>query len=143
MISTPSLKAILAGSESELSSFVEFIAHKLIGPDEADELTSEAVKWISSNLGMEYEWPGNVRELEQCVRNILIRGGYTPQVETAKVSEMDKIFETARERKISADELLNGYCAAVFNVTGSYTETADMLGLDRRTVKKRVMDAGL
>ncbi len=143
MVTTPSLKAILAGSESELSSFTAFIANKLIGPEEADELTDEAVKWIRSNLGLEYDWPGNVRELEQCVRNILIRGGYTPQAKTAKISEMDKIYETVRTRNITADELLNGYCAAVYNATGSYTETADTLGLDRRTVKKRVIDAGM
>ena len=40
--------------------------------------------------------------------------------------------------RLSADELLDRYCAAVYQQTDSYVETGRRLGLDRRTVKERV-----
>ena len=42
------------------------------------------------------------------------------------------------EGRLTAEELLNRYCALVYSKTGSYVETAKRLGLDRRTAKARI-----
>ena len=39
---------------------------------------------------------------------------------------------------LSADDLVRQYCTLVYAQTGSYIEAADRLGMDRRTVKRRV-----
>jgi predicted transcriptional regulator len=38
----------------------------------------------------------------------------------------------------SAQQLISGYCALVYERCGTYEEAARRLGLDRRTVKKHV-----
>jgi len=43
-----------------------------------------------------------------------------------------------REGTLPAEEVLRGYCSFVYARTGSYVETARLLGLDRRTVKAKV-----
>ncbi len=45
---------------------------------------------------------------------------------------------SADRLRLSAEELLDRYCASVYEGTGSYVETGRRLGLDRRTVKERV-----
>jgi hypothetical protein len=72
-----------------------------------------------------------MRELGQCVRNILIRGAYWPPPPTAGDTQ-------ATHRTLTADELLQHYCASVHAHTGSYQETARLLQLDPRTVRTKV-----
>ena len=43
-----------------------------------------------------------------------------------------------REGSLTAEELLEAYCAHVYERSGSFLETARRLGLDRRTVKSKV-----
>jgi DNA-binding CsgD family transcriptional regulator len=43
-----------------------------------------------------------------------------------------------RRGSLSADDLIQRYCALVYAQTGSYQETARRLGLDRRTVKGKL-----
>jgi transcriptional regulator of acetoin/glycerol metabolism len=93
------------------------------------------LQWIESHLGTGYEWPGNVRELEQCVRNVLIRSEYRP---AASGTSDDNWLTHARDGKLTAEELVERYCVAIYERTGSYLETARRLGLDRRTVKSRI-----
>jgi DNA-binding CsgD family transcriptional regulator len=44
-----------------------------------------------------------------------------------------------RQGKITAEQLLERYCAIVYRSTGSYEETARRLNIDRRTVKSKVV----
>jgi transcriptional regulator with AAA-type ATPase domain len=135
LVVTPSLREQLAHSPSDLEELVRFIARRVVGIDEADGVTDEVLLWIESHLGAGYEWPGNVRELEQCVRNVLIRSEYRPA--RPRGAEDDWLAD-ARDGRLTAEELLERYCGAVYERTGSYLETARRLGLDRRTVKSRV-----
>lgn len=137
IIETPSLRDQLNGSNEGLDNLVHFLATRIVGRDEADDLTAEALKWIKANFGTEYSWPGNVRELEQCVRNILIRGEYKPSCTASDDSGSD-LISALSACDLTAEELLDQYCAVVYGKTGSYLQCADKLGLDRRTVKKRV-----
>jgi transcriptional regulator with AAA-type ATPase domain len=137
LIRTPTLREQLADSRDELRNLALVLARRLVGPDEAARLTDEVVRFVARELGPGYRWPGNVRELEQCVRSVLVRGAYRPpQVATA---DPDAELATAlAEGRLTADELLRRYVAAVYELTGSYEETGRRLGLDRRTVKAKL-----
>ncbi len=137
MIVTPSLHEQLGGDARELAHLVRFIAIRMAGEREADALTAEVTAWIENELGIDYAWPGNFRELEQCVRNVLIRREYRPPGRDGRRGARGFLDEV-EAGALTAEELLNGYCRIVYEKTGSYSEAARHLGLDRRTVKARV-----
>jgi transcriptional regulator with GAF, ATPase, and Fis domain len=134
LIATPPLREQLADAPPDLEELVQFIARRLVGPEEAEAVTSEVIDWIEGHLGADYDWPGNFRELEQCVRNVLVRKEYRP---TSRSVESPWLIDL-REGKLTAEELLEAYCAHVYERSGSFLETARRLGLDRRTVKSKV-----
>jgi transcriptional regulator with GAF, ATPase, and Fis domain len=107
-----------------------------VGEEDGPTLTREVVRFVEKSLGPGYAWPGNVRELEQCVRNVLIRGEYTPPGLRARGD--DALAAALREGALSADDLLRRYCTHVYALTGSYEEAARRLGLDWRTVKAKI-----
>jgi DNA-binding NtrC family response regulator len=134
LITTPSLREQLQDASHDLEELVRFIARRIVGPEESDAVTAEVLHWIQSHLGPDYGWPGNFRELEQCVRNILVRREYRPPSSAA-----DSPWHVdLREGNLTAEELLEAYCAHVYQRSGSFLETARRLGLDRRTVKSKV-----
>ena len=138
LITTPSLKEQLRDAPDDLRDLVLFIARRVIGKggsEEAETVTEEVIAWITNHLGLDYDWPGNVRELEQCVRNIIVRKEYRPTLVGRDASSSVVDLESAT---LTAEELLEKYCAAVYERTGNYLETARRLGLDRRTVKSKV-----
>jgi sigma-54 specific flagellar transcriptional regulator A len=135
-IRTPSLREQLDDKPDELPHFVEIIASRLFG-DAGNSVAKEVVEWIDQNLPKNYAWPGNICELEQCIRNVLVRKEYHPPRENAAVS-VDAFTEKLQGLQLNADELLTYYCSLVFERTGSYSETARRLNLDRRTVRSRV-----
>jgi DNA-binding NtrC family response regulator len=135
-IATPPLAEQLADSPGVLRELVVYMARKVAG-SEGDELAGEVTEWIGKHLGPRYPWPGNYRELEQCVRNVLIRRDYRPSQSVA-ADPADRLAEELRAGRISAEELLSRYCRVVYERTGSYEETARRIGLDRRTVRRRL-----
>ena len=100
-----------------------------------ETVAEEVISWITNHLGLDYGWPGNVRELEQCLRNVVIRKEYRPTLVGRAASSSVVDLESAT---LTAEELLEKYCAAVYQRTRNYLETARRLGLDRRTVKSKV-----
>ena len=142
MITTPSLHEQIADSPAELRQLVQFLVKRMAGETGAEDLTGMVLSWIEKNLNNEYHWPGNFRELEQCVWNILIRNEYHPMSraneQPGNAGSIGGVVSSLAEMKVSADDLLNAYCAIVYKQSGSYEEAARLLKLDRRTVKKRV-----
>lgn len=155
VIQTPSLKEQLDDRPADLANMVNFITRRLTADaKDAVQFTQEITHWIQTQLGHEYEWPGNFRELEQCVRNVIIRGSYSPlsQVQDslsfgagglpdALVNQhhgLEPLFHQLAAGQLSADALLTQYVAHVYELTGSYEGAARRLGLDRRTIKTRV-----
>jgi hypothetical protein len=105
-----------------------------------EPLAAEALAWIGEHLGPGYPWPGNVRELEQCVRNVLVRGSYSPPPrEDGPSDPFERLLGGMREGTIPAEDVVRGYCTWVYGKNGSFVETARLLGLDRRTVKAKVV----
>ncbi len=139
LVTTPSLAARLRNDAGELDHLILYSARRLIGED-APELAHEVRAWIDRHLGADYAWPGNVRELEQCVRNVLVRGEYHPTGadDDRPSNEHKSLADAIHEGRLTADELLDRYCASVYGQTKSYVETARRLGIDRRTVKMRI-----
>ncbi len=143
MVTTPSLREQLVEAPDDLENLVRFLSNRLL-PDcveEADRLTSEVVEWIERALERDYAWPGNMRELEQCVRNIMIRGTYVPlgSTTTGEPADSRRAFgEKVATGGFSSDELMRHYFTLVYAETGSYKAAADRLGVDWRTVQKKV-----
>ena len=53
-------------------------------------------------------------------------------------SAREQISRDVLDAALSADDLLDRYATLVYSETGSYEQAARRLGLDRRTVKRRV-----
>jgi DNA-binding NtrC family response regulator len=139
LIRTPTLAEQLEDAPADLANLLRHIARRLVGR-EADALAEEARSWIGRNLGPGYAWPGNIRELEQCVRNVLVRGEYRP-ARAERAGGERPLAEQIEAGALGADELVERYCAIVYRASGSYEAAARRLGLDRRTVKARVLAA--
>jgi len=138
-IQTPSLRAMLDGSEEELEILVGHIACRLAGPNDGEGLANESVDWIRKRMGLGYRWPGNFRELEQCVRSILIHGRYDPEPEMrASLGGVPNTVESVSKR-LSANQVLSRYAQAIYREHGSYEETAKVMQVDRRTAKRYVL----
>ncbi len=142
LIVTPSLREQLRESPEELRHLVRFVSERVIGPDEAEELTDEVLQCVAGDLGPDYPWPGNVRELEQCVRNVLVRRRHQPSRQPDS-DAVDAFTLAVREGDLTAKTLLTHYCTLVYHQTGSYQETARRLEFDRRTVSARPSARGL
>ena len=141
LITTTPLREQLADTPDDLHNLVLFAAQWIAG-DDAEELAREVEQWIKTHLGRDYPWPGNMRELEQCVRNCLVRGEYHPR--RPREGRDDVAIEWLAEAErgsLTADALLTHYCRWVHRQEGTYEGTAERLGLDRRTVKRRITDA--
>ena len=138
-IATPSLAEQLADCPEDLTTLVRFLSQRMVGPDESERLTKQVVAWIDRHMGRDYPWPGNVRELEQCVRNVLIRNEYHPNVFAKQAADAEQVLaQQLISVQLTADELLDAYCKIAYAQLGSYAAAAKQLGVDRRTVKARI-----
>jgi hypothetical protein len=136
-IATPSLASQLAESPQALDELIVYMARRVAGA-EAESLARDVSQWVERNLGRDYAWPGNYRELEQCVKNVLIRHDYRP-LRVPLAGGAETILSDFSEGRLTAAELLSRYCTLVYKHTGSYEETARRTGLDRRTVRSKVI----
>ena len=134
LITTPSLAEQVADAPDELAGLVELTATRLVGPEEAPALAGQVMLQIE-RLGPDYPWPGNFRELEQCVRNVLVHGSYRPRTERGPT---DGLWAGVEGGELTAEDVLRRYTTLVYARTRNYEETARRLGIDRRTVKRRV-----
>lgn len=147
----PSLAEQLADRPAALGGLVRFLAGKVLGANaedesagcgpEAETLAAEVQAFIAAGLPRGYTWPGNIRELEQCVRSVLLRRHYTPPAPVGAEEPRLEWLAGAESGSLTADELITAYCRHVHARAGGYEPAARVLGLDRRTVKSRVVGA--
>jgi DNA-binding NtrC family response regulator len=138
-IVTPSLREQVAGNPEELRHMIRYVAQRVAGDDEADDVSAETLGFVERELGTDYSWPGNFRELEQCVRNVIVRGAYRPATPARAERSLAELIEGG---EISADELVARYCRHLHDRFGNYQDVARRTGLDWRTVKAKVTGKG-
>jgi transcriptional regulator with PAS, ATPase and Fis domain len=104
------------------------------------ELAAMIAAEIRRQPGLAYAWPGNVRELEQCVRRILLNRSCAPQPLAPDLDPADRLAREMMAGRLDAQGLLTGYCAMLYKRLGTYEAVARATSLDRRTVKKYVLE---
>ena len=108
----------------------------------AEELGKRSVPKLDEKVVqclMEYTWPENVRELELLIRQIV------PKIETDQVEITDlpsymrfNIFEDSRLNKKLADVEAEHIKDVLESVEGNKTKAADILGIDRKTLRDKM-----
>lgn len=139
VVHVPSLAKRLSERPAELAELVAHLCVRIAG-DVGAELASDVTNTIARDLGSDYAFPGNVRELEQCVRRILLTG--TCAADALLVGARGQTLAAdLLSGMLSAEAMLERYCALLYERDKSYLKVARRTGLDRRTVKKYVMRA--
>ena len=131
VVQVPPLRTRLAEDPGELGELLDVLTARIAGSAALAPMVAEA---IARDLPDGYAWPGNVRELEQTVRRVLVTGRCGPP----NAAPGGDPFAEARAGTLSAQELVDRYCAELHTRHGTYEAVARITGLDRRTVKKHV-----
>ena len=140
VIEVPPLRVRLAEDPRELEVLLSNLVERIVGaPDEG--VAAEVKAAIARDLPAGYGWPGNVRELEQAVRRVLLTGHCGPASSSAaEVGDpTDRFLAAVRAGNLEARDLAARYCALLHERHGTYEEVARITGLDRRTVRKYVV----
>jgi DNA-binding NtrC family response regulator len=143
-VSTPSLREILDDHPDDMERMVAYIAVKLVGEEESERFTEQALAFIQRRIGADYPWPGNFRELERCVSNYLIHGNDPRENIVSVVSKVtvgDWRSSLKQFPEMPLAQLIEAYTQQVWQKNGSYLETARLLEVDQRTVRKYTLRA--
>jgi len=139
IITVPSLRQRIQEMPGELDTLLAFTVNRMVGED-SPEYTFMVKDVIRKHLGLTYEWPGNVRELEQCVRRVLLNRVYTGDRKRVLGDLEASLVSGIEEGNLDAQKLLAGYCRLLYQRLGTYEEVAKRINLDRRTVKKYILE---
>jgi hypothetical protein len=138
VIETPSLSRQLSRSPNALDDLVMHLCQRLC-PEDYSSLIDEVLSWIDRHLPHNYSWPGNIRELEQCVRNVLIHGSYSPHQSYPSGDETSLgLAHQIDKLELTAEELLARYCQIAYTKTRNFEKAAKLLQMDRRTVRAKI-----
>lgn len=137
IITIPPLRQRIREEPAELDDLLAYKVKQTLGKPSA-KVTRAIRKIIISQLGRHYEWPGNVRELEQYVRRILLNHNFKIYRQESSGNTRSKLAEAMDQGRISALDLIRGYCSALYQQYGNYGEVSRRTSLDRRTVKKYI-----
>ena len=140
VIHVPTLRERIRESPRELAQLVRLVLERTAG-QAGVALHGHVFEVLTRDVPAEYPWPGNVRELEQAVRRVLLTGRYVPEAPAVVQDREDRLMEQLRAGALSADELLAGYSAMLYERLGSYAAVAERTGLDPRTSRKYVLSA--
>jgi len=139
VIEIPSLQQRLQENPKELNSLISGLLKKIIDKPDA-QLISKIEKRIKTTVSVDYPWPGNVRELEQCIRRICLVGHYKVAESLNRHDKQDGFVLAENAGESSVQVLLQSYCRFLYDRHGSYEAVARITQLDRRTVKKYIVE---
>jgi transcriptional regulator with GAF, ATPase, and Fis domain len=139
IIEVPPLRTRIQQDPRELDALLDFTVTRMTGLP-SSKITAKIKRIIDRRLGNHYSWPGNVRELEQCVRSVLLRRDYLGKQAPDDVSLPGMLCQGIQDQELTASDLLSGYCTLLYDTWGTYEKVARKTGLDRRTVKKYIMN---
>ena len=139
VIEVPSLHQRLQENQQELGKLIADLLKRVIdNPDH--RLASRIEKQIRTNIPENYAWPGNVRELEQCIRRICLTGSYSIKEESGLTAQHTGFSLPENQSEGTAHNLMQRYCRFLYDCYGSYEAVARVTHLDRRTVKKYIVE---
>ena len=139
VIKVPTLRQRIQEDPLELDDLVTHMVRRVAG-DRADDVAEMVLTEIGDQVPKDYGWPGNVRELEQCIRRIVLKRKYEVDLrEAAPRDREDLLVAGIRHGTLHAEQLLSAYCTMLFERLGSYEAVAKRTQLDRRTVKKYIV----
>lgn len=139
VIEVPPLRRRLGENPGEIDILLSFIVHRIVGKP-SPELVESISAYISAQQPERYGWPGNIRELEQCVRQVLLNGVYKWPAKAGSASP--GLAAGIEQGTLSAAQLLGGYCHSLYEKLGTYEAVGKVTRLDRRTVKKYIVESG-
>ncbi|MCP3874291.1 MAG: sigma-54-dependent Fis family transcriptional regulator [Desulfobacteraceae bacterium] len=141
IIEVPPLSKRIRELPSELDDLLDFTIQRMTGT-RSEKLSKRVKRIIDQQLGKNYQWPGNVRELEQCVRSVLLRRDYKGKQNNKEkaVSLEEQLLQGVSDLDISVGSLVSGYCKLLYDKLGTYEKVANQTGLDRRTIKKHIIN---
>jgi two-component system response regulator HydG len=110
----------------------------------------KAISGKALDLLVRYDWPGNVRELENCIERAVILARDEVIVPADLPPQIHMQSEVAGEAAlglpygISLDEMEKVLILKTLEETGgNRTRTAEILGINRRTLQNKLKDYGL
>jgi transcriptional regulator with PAS, ATPase and Fis domain len=140
VIVVPSLRQRLREDPEELVGMIAHVLKRIVGED-STELVEMVREVIENDLGPGYSWLGNVRELEQAVRRILLTRRISPDSGKDLYRDCTPCLLSPTENgTMNAQELLEKYCLLLYERFGTYEEVSRRIRLDRRTVKKYILN---
>lgn len=139
IITVPTLRERIQEDRSELETLLSHLVSRMIGTarGEVVDMVKDALR---RDVGKDYPWPGNVRELEQAVRRILITRHYRGDSRISSPDLRERLIRGIDTGTLDADALVKRYCYLLHRKYKTYEEVARRTLLDRRTVKKYVLD---
>ncbi len=142
IIVVPPLCQRIQEEPRELEALIGSILKRMVG-DTAASHARLVRETLTRDLGQHYLWPGNVRELEQAVRRIILTRHYRGDSAAATpVEPTERLLAGIEAGSLDAQQLMVEYCGLLYRRFGTYEEVARATSLDRRTVKKYVLQAG-
>ncbi len=99
-----------------------------------------------ASLLLAYDWPGNVRELENCMERAVALAGFDhvsaedlPEGIRAFKADKIKLVADQSNEILTLDELERRYILRALRIVGgNRSRAAELLGLDRRTLYRRI-----
>jgi two-component system, NtrC family, response regulator AtoC len=95
---------------------------------------------------LDYNWPGNVRELENCIERVVAMSSGQPisaenlpkKIQQYQPTSIELVIDNP-DKMITLDEMERRYVAQVMTiVNGNKTHAARVLGIDRRSLYRRL-----
>jgi len=111
---------------------------------EANDMEPPAISPETLQRMLDYGWPGNVRELENFVERAMIMYSGSPHIrfdppQAAATDPHQNILTRARDERWTVDRLEREHILSVLeSVSGNQTRAATELGIDRRTLYRKL-----
>jgi len=108
------------------------------------DLVASVEKWLDSAAVRRHHWPGNVRELQNALRSRLV--GITPDLGTRGQIEQEgeSLPPALSSSAATLEDVEVWYMRRVLEANnGNVAKTARVLDVDRSTVRRRLLQAGV
>ena len=135
VITVPPLRDRIRETPEERTVLVEALLERMLGGSDA-ALVDRVLTALDKGVPDDYGWPGNVRELEQAIRRILLTKRYVPQ------RRVDDVPWSSTGGDPDVRTVISNYCVQLYRRSGNQAEVARTTGLDRRTVRKYLLERG-